>query len=587
MKIALAQMNATVGDIQGNVKKATDMYLQAVDAGCHLVVFPELTLTGYPPEDLLLRHDFLMATAGGLELFAKITGSCVAIIGLPVTSDNGVPYNAAAVCRDGKVFDYYHKQQLPNYAVFDEARYFRTGIGYQELHEIDGLKVGISICEDVWTEEVPCSQLELGADILVNLSASPYSSSRIEDREVLLSNLARKCHLPIAYCNLVGGQDELVFDGGSMIMNHAGRVWARAKQFEEELLIFDTTAKVKSIQPAIAPKLDHLEEIYAALVLGTRDYVQKVGCSKVLLGLSGGIDSALVAKIAADALGPANVTGVLMPSKYSSDGSIWDSLNLAGNIGINAIRVPIARLHAKAAEMFSLAYEELGETRMTNADENVQARLRGLILMALSNQTGALVLTTGNKSEMAMGYATLYGDMAGGFAVIKDVPKTLVFALCRWLNKETDCDVPVEDQCGWTTNGPGQYTACTVDMRKPGSGSHSHNIRKIVIPQEILDKPPSAELRPDQKDSDTLPDYDVLDQIIHRYVNLDQAPMAIWAQMNPSEPATGPSSELVRSVCRTIDRNEYKRRQAPPGIRISTKAFGRDRRLPISNRFTL
>lgn len=542
MKIGLAQINTKVGDVPGNLAKALEYYLRAEQEGCDLVVFPELTICGYPPEDLLFREFFLDACEEAVIMFAKHTGKCAALIGVPWAVDDGepdayLPFNTAVLCREGKEEQVFHKQMLPNYGVFDEERYFSEGGEEQPLVEIAGVRVGVSICEDIWREYVPQFQAESGAQLLVNLSASPYSALRIDDRENLLRLLAIKHNVPIVYCNLVGGQDELVFDGGSMAISHKGVVAARAHQFKEDLLIFDADQRVTEI----APKLTHLEEVYSALVMGTRDYVHKVGCEKVILGLSGGIDSALVAAIAVDALGPENVTGILMPSEFSSEGSLLDARKLADNLGIQTRVVPIEVAHNTLRSLLDVTYETLDYTAETNADENVQARLRGLILMALSNQGGALVLTTGNKSEMAMGYCTLYGDMAGGFGVIKDVPKTLVFALCRWLNERV-ADAPLSSP----------------------------------IPQEIIEKPPSAELRADQFDTDTLPEYDVLDQIIHLYVNEDLSPEQIMEK-------TVFEQETIEWVTRAIDRNEYKRRQAPPGVRISMKAFGRDRRLPISN----
>lgn len=542
MKIALAQINTKVGDVPGNLAKALEWYLKAEQAGCDLVVFPELTISGYPPEDLLFREFFLDACEEAIQMFAKHTGKCAALIGAPWAVDDGdptafLPNNSAILCQFGNEVQVYNKLELPNYAVFDEERYFSNGEEVQPLFKINDMWVGVSVCEDIWRDFVPEFQASHGARLLVNLSASPYSALRIDDRENLLRSLAIKHNVPIVYVNLVGGQDELVFDGGSMAISHKGVVAARAKQFEEDLLIFDTDEKVQEINP----KMTHLEEVYTALVTGTRDYVHKVGCEKVILGLSGGIDSALVAAVAVDALGPDNVTGILMPSEYSSEGSLLDARKLAENLGIQTRVVPIEVAHNTMRSLLEVTYETLGYTAETNADENVQARLRGLILMALSNQGGALVLTTGNKSEMAMGYATLYGDMAGGFGVIKDVPKTLVFALCRWLN-ERMADAPLSSP----------------------------------IPQSIIDKPPSAELKPDQLDSDTLPDYETLDQIIHLYVNEDLSPEDILTQ-------TGFEQVVVERVVQAIDRNEYKRRQAPPGVRISMKAFGRDRRLPISN----
>ncbi len=546
MKIAIAQINTMMGNIQYNLAQSIKAYNHARLLGADLVVFPELTLTGYPPEDLLFRKDFLEAVDGALDEFSQITTTCTAIIGSAVL-DLDSCYNAAVVCSNGIIQGEYYKQHLPNYGVFDEKRYFIPGDGSErDLYKIAGKTVGVTICEDIWVEGGPALSQGQVADVLVNLSASPYNKGKLVEREDLISKLAARCHKPVVYANLVGGQDELVFDGASLVFNEKGEQVAGGLQFQEEIMFVDLPLGDESVEErgTYAPALSPEEEVYTALVLGTRDYVLKNGFKQVLIGLSGGIDSALVAAIAADALGADNVFGVLMPSKYSSDGSITDALELAKNLGIRTRTWEITDVHqAMLKGMQDLAwgrgYTQAGAlfpvATIGNAEENIQARARGNMLMALSNLSGAMVLTTGNKSEMAMGYATLYGDMAGGFAVIKDVPKTMVFDLCRWLD---------------------------------------------VIPQEIIDKPPSAELRPDQKDTDSLPPYEVLDPIIELYVEQDKSPEEIFAAIQPDDLG------LITKICRMIDRNEYKRRQAPPGIRITPKAFGRGRRLPIVNGWT-
>ncbi len=567
MKVAIAQINTTVGDIQGNLNKALGAYNQARVLGSDLVVFPELTITGYPPEDLLFRQDFLEEAERAVQDFAAHTTRCAAVIGFPRQSRNtfdktNKPYNTAAMCSDGKVVGIYRKVHLPNYGVFDEQRYFQPGWGADShggfsVDTGDGrhVMVGVSICEDAWVNNSPLWRQSHTSDLLVNLSASPYSVGRHEDREHVLGGLIKKVGTPLVYANLVGGQDELVFDGNSLVFDEDGAVIATGRSFVEEIVYVDLSLGDPKVHNSgnVYIHLEEERDVYSALVLGTRDYVRKNGFHQVLIGLSGGIDSSLVASVAVDALGPENVFGVLMPSRYSSDGSIEDALTLATNLGIKTHIWEIGDVHdALLNGMKDIAYGTLplrsGQKGLFpvapagNAEENIQARARGHMLMALSNLSGAMVLTTGNKSEMAVGYATLYGDMAGGFAVIKDVPKTMVFRICQWLN----------DAYG------------------------------DVIPQEILDKPPSAELRPDQKDTDSLPPYEVLDPIIEMYVEQDHSPERITEALAP-KPSGPLDLMLVQKVCRMIDLNEYKRRQAPPGIRITPKAFGRDRRLPIVN----
>jgi NAD+ synthase (glutamine-hydrolysing) len=529
-----------------------------------VVVFPELTITGYPPEDLLLRPAFVAQAGEALDKLAARTGRCAAVVGFPQSGRD--LHNAAAVCAHGRVHGVYRKQLLPNYAVFDDQRYFTPGTDPGPLYVVAGVRVGVSICEDAWSPTGPIlAQAAGGAEVIVNLNGSPYYAGRLAERETMLATRAADASLPIVYANLVGGQDELVFDGGSLVFDEQGHLLARARQFEEDLLVVDLDVRPtfrkrlldprgrarsapldevaiseerpanRAVAPRIEPPLDPTHEVYEALVLGTRDYVKKTGFTDVLIAISGGIDSALVAAIAVDALGPDHVVGVMMPSRYSSDGSITDATALAENLGIRTYTIPIEPAHAAFEAMLAPAFDPADAGV---AGENVQARIRGNVLMTISNKFGWMVLTTGNKSEMATGYATLYGDMAGGYAVIKDVEKTLVFELCRDRNARAG---------------------------------------REVIPQVVIDKPPSAELRPDQKDTDSLPPYDILDPIIEGYVELDLSIAELEAR--------GHDPELVRRVARMVDRNEYKRRQAAPGVRVSPKAFGKDRRLPITNRW--
>lgn len=562
--MAAAQLNVVVGDLEGNAARILEAYDEAEAAGCDLVVFPELTVTGYPPEDLLLRPAFVAQAAETLDKIASHTGRAAAVIGFPEPGRD--LHNAAAVCANGRVYGVYRKQLLPNYAVFDEQRYFVAPREPLPLFNIAGVKVGVSICEDAWSPTGPILvEAAGGAELIVNLNASPYYAQRLAERETMLATRAADASVPIVYANLVGGQDELVFDGASLVFDEQGLLIARAKQFVSDLLIVDIDIRPAFHQrqldprgraeaaplPEIAvseahlpdarvaariePTLAPVHEVYEALSLGTHDYVRKNGFSKVLIGLSGGIDSALVAAIAVDALGAENVAGVLMPSRYSSDHSISDAIALATNLGIASFTVPIEPAHAAFEGMLATMFEG---TEPGLAEENVQARVRGNVLMTISNKFGWMVLTTGNKSEMATGYATLYGDMAGGFAVIKDVPKTLVYALCNDLNERAGRD---------------------------------------VIPRSVIDKPPSAELAPGQLDSDSLPAYEVLDPIVEGYVENDLSVVELIAR--------GHDADLTRRVARMVDRNEYKRRQAAPGVRVSPKAFGKDRRLPITNRW--
>jgi NAD+ synthase (glutamine-hydrolysing) len=562
MRIALAQIDTTVGDFEGNLAKIVAAIARARAAGAELVAFPELALCGYPPEDLVLSPAFLRDNAAYLGRAVAETSGICAVIGV-VDSHHGHAHNAAAVACDRHLIDVYHKWLLPNYGVFDEKRYFDPG-DEQAIFDCAAGRLGVSVCEDIWFDPgPPRRQAEAGAGLLVNISASPYHAGKGGEREQMLAARARDYGAAVAYVNLVGGQDELVFDGGSLVVDARGRVIARARQFEEELLVADvevpaptvaagapepaagavrvirvelpTHAERQPLAASVATPLPLEQEIYSALVLGTRDYVTKNGFDSVVLGLSGGIDSSLVATIAADALGPPRVVGVAMPSRYSSRASVDDASALCAKLGIRLEQIPIDPIFGAYLEVLGAVVDVAQSDLM---QENLQARIRGNLLMALSNRFGWLVLTTGNKSEIAVGYCTLYGDTAGGFAVIKDVPKTLVYELARWRNGHGD---------------------------------------RAVIPQSVLDKPPSAELRPDQKDTDSLPPYEALDPILEAYVEQDRAIEEIVA--GEVEPA------LVRRVIGMVDRNEYKRRQAPPGIKITPRAFGRDRRMPITNAY--
>ncbi len=568
LDLALCQINTTVGDIAGNERRILAGIGSATRAGAQLVVFPELTVTGYPPEDLLLKEHFLSDARAALERIATQTRGIVALVGFPERADD--VYNACAVLADGAVQATYRKVYLPNYGVFDEQRYFQSG-ETAALIELDDVTIGLTVCEDIWEPGPPASDEALaGATLIVNLSASPYHAGKGPERERMLVQRARDNLAAVAFCNLVGGQDELVFDGHSLIIDHEGTIVARAGQFREEMLVATIDAEgsrglrlrdprhrpavrrsapvarriatlalpdppdgPRELHGAIAEPLGRCDEVYSALVLGLHDYVEKNGFGHVVLGLSGGIDSALVAVIAVDALGAERVSAAIMPSPYSSEGTQRDARALAAELGIEAIELPIE----PAMKAYDAALEEVFGGHVPDlTEENLQARIRGNLLMALSNKFGWLVLTTGNKSEMAVGYSTLYGDMAGGFAVIKDCPKTLVYELARHRNR---------------------------------SGA--------PIPPSIIERAPSAELRPDQRDQDSLPPYDVLDPILDGYIEDDLGHDALVLR--------GFSRDDVDRVIRLVDRAEYKRRQAPPGIKISTRAFGRDRRVPITNRY--
>lgn len=536
MKIALAQLNLCVGDIAGNTARIVETLVRTRDeAGARLVVFPELAITGYPPEDLLFRPGLHQRVEHALDTIARATTGIEVIVGHP-ERDEGVVYNSASHLVDGTVRAVYRKQRLPNYEVFDEKRYFQAGTQPCVI-TVDGCAIGLSICEDIWDPATAVAARDGGAELIVNLNASPYSHQKRAARLRALDVAAGSAGLPIAYLNLVGGQDELVFDGGSLAVDAAGQIVAQAREFDEDLLVLDVARVASGVTlrgPSATP-FSGPESVYRALVTGVRDYIGKNHFKGAVLGLSGGIDSALTLAIAVDAIGAANVTAVSMPSRYTSQMSIDDALEQARTQGcechIVGIEQPFQAFNDILAPVFAGHAPDVTE-------ENIQARCRGILLMAISNKTGRMVLTTGNKSEMAVGYATLYGDMAGGFAPLKDCPKTLVYALSRWRNAQE---------------------------------------AEPVIPPRVIDREPSAELRPDQKDSDSLPPYDILDPILERYVELDQTPRQIAAQ--------GFDLATVKRVARMVDRNEYKRRQAAPGVRLTTRAFGRDRRFPITSRY--
>ncbi len=569
IRIALAQINLTVGDIKGNADKIIDYIQKAKISDADIVVFPELAITGYPPEDLLLKPQFINDNLNALEVIKEATEDIVAVVGFVDLEDD--IFNAAAIIYDGEIVDRYHKVFLPNYGVFDELRYFQAGTRYP-VYEIAGVNVGVNICEDIWYPDGPYHfQALSGAEIIININGSPYSIGKAEIREKMLSTRAIDNEIVIAYLNLVGGQDELVFDGHSMIIDQNGELIFRSKQFEEELIIYDIdiegvlmkrlhdprrrqdalsfngaqtdivsvhsiiVAKDEVMHPVLTGPREMHDEVYSALITGIRDYVEKNGFGSVVIGLSGGIDSSLVACLAVDALGKDRVNLVFMPSQFTSVGSKEDSQKLSHNLGPELVTIPINDIFEKYLEDLSGVF---GDRERDVTEENLQARIRGNLLMALSNKFGWLVLTTGNKSEMSVGYATLYGDMAGGFAIIKDVSKTLVYDLAKWRNGMAGTD---------------------------------------LIPERVLWKEPSAELREDQKDSDSLPPYPVLDTVLKAYVEDDMSFEEILQHAC--------DRECAEMVIRMVDRSEYKRRQSPPGIKITHRAFGRDRRFPITNRY--
>ena len=572
LRLAMAQINTTVGDLDGNTAKVLEYMGKAREQQADLVVFPELAIPGYPPEDLLFKPSFIRSNID--KMHEVVAGSRGITVVVGFVDSQGDIYNAAAVAHDGQLLGVYHKMYLPNYGVFDEDRYFNAG-SECPVFVINGIHIGVNICEDIWYALGPAAvQREAGAELIVNINGSPFHAGKLGFRERMVATRASDNEVYVSYTNLVGGQDELVFDGGSAVFDQSGEIVARGKQFEEALVVTDLDMdsvfrhrlrdprprKERSILSAvgasqvvrhsehtpagpktaldgcIADPLDPVAEVYSALVLGTGDYVRKSGFNKVVIGLSGGIDSSLTAAIAADALGGENVLCVAMPSRYSSEGSILDAQALTGNLGIELLTVPIEEAFEAMLHMLS---EPFSGTAPNVAEENLQTRIRGNLLMGLSNKFGWLVLTTGNKSEFATGYATLYGDMAGGFAVIKDVPKTLVYQLAVYRNE--------------------------------------HGSPRNAIPRSVIEKPPSAELKPDQTDQDTLPPYDLLDGILKAYVEQDYSYADIVDM--------GFEPETVQQVIAMVDRNEYKRRQAPPGVKITPRAFGRDRRLPIVNRY--
>ena len=572
LRIAMAQINTTVGDFDGNVKKI----LGAIDTArifkADIITLPELAICGYPPEDLLFKPQFIQANLQSLQKIIEASNGITVVVGF-VDSDGDI-YNAAALISDGKLIGTYHKIYLPNYGVFDENRYFRAG-NECPVYVINGIGIGINVCEDIWYEAGPATvQAYSGAEVIINISASPYHRGKGESREKMIATRASDTVAIFAYNNLIGGQDELVFDGHSCIFDERGNLVTRGKQFEEDFIVADLdiesvfrarlhdprwrkespalektgwhqTKTIVSTTSSTNPKtplktrydtvLDPVAEVYQALVLGTRDYIRKNGFEKVVIGLSGGVDSAMVATIAVDALGKDNVIGISMPSRYSSTGSVEDTKVLVKNLGIKLKTITIEKAFQSYLDTLT---ESFGGTKPDSTEENLQARVRGNLLMALSNKFGWLVLTTGNKSEMATGYTTLYGDMAGGFAVIKDVPKTLVYKLAKYRNAQAGYD---------------------------------------LVPAPIIEKPPSAELRPDQKDSDSLPPYEILDSILTAYVEEDKSVDQIVA--------LGFDKATVQKTAKLVDRSEYKRRQAPPGVKITSRSFGRDRRLPLTSLF--
>jgi NAD+ synthase (glutamine-hydrolysing) len=535
LRIALGQLNLLVGDMAGNAAKMIAAAQRARDElKAQVIVFPELALTGYPPEDLLLRPELSMRLERALgEMLRGISGIDV-IVGYP-KRQYGKLFNAASLLRDGKVAATYFKHLLPNYGVFDEKRYFAEGV-HPCVIDLQGVTVGITICEDVW-EQGPVEQaVEAGAKLMINLNASPFHANKSQERFDVVARRARANAVPMLYLNLVGGQDELVFDGDSFVVDAQGNMTQRLPAFEEglHLVEIETAPVIAPVPVAVAPYLSEEASVYAALVLGVRDYVQKNGFRGVVIGLSGGIDSALTLCLAVDALGASQVEAVMMPSPYTAAMSIEDARRQAVTLDVKFATIPIDRLYES---FLGALREEFSDKKPDTTEENIQARIRGTLLMAISNKTRKMVLTTGNKSEMSVGYATLYGDMAGGFAAIKDVPKTLVYRLATYRNQI-----------------------------------------KSVIPARVIDRPPSAELAPDQKDTDSLPPYSVLDPILERYVERDQSADDIIA--------AGFDENTVRRVLRMVDRNEYKRRQAPPGVRITPRAFGRDRRYPITSGFS-
>ena len=571
-RIALAQINPIVGDITTNTSMILDYVQRARNLNVDLVAFPELAITGYPPEDLLFKKSFIQANVAAMNSIVEASEDVAVVVGY-VEQDGIDLFNSAALGYRGRYIDSYRKIFLPNYGVFDEERYFKKG-DVCPVYEINGTQVGINICEDIWYPMGPTVlQCGAGAEVIININASPFHAGKRIEREAMLSDRSSTHQVFLGYANTVGGQDELVFDGSSVVVDSDGHIITRGISFDEDLIVADLDMGFYSgrnpknqnrnqitssdfgearnvFVSSFAPnskaelsilrdvsELSEMEEVYHALVMGTGDYVRKAGFTKAVIGLSGGIDSALTCVIAVDALGCDNVVGVGMPSRYSSDGSIIDAKELADNLGIDFWEIPIEPAHVSFTNMLEPMFKD---TNPNVAEENVQARIRGNVMMTIANKFGWIVLTTGNKSEMAMGYATLYGDMAGGFAVLKDVPKTLVYDLSRQRNQQAD-------------DG-------------------------LLIPLSTIEKPPSAELRPDQTDQDTLPPYDELDPIVKAYVEEDFSYLELVDAGYPES--------VVQKVIAAVDRNEYKRRQSPPGVKITPRAFGKDRRLPIINKYS-
>ena len=554
VRVGLAQFNPVVGDIAGNSRRIRELYASADAAGCDIVVFPELSITGYPPEDLVLKSGFVAENQQSMRDIVAATQGCVAVFGF-VDGSKGALANSAAIASNGTLHGTYNKQLLPNYSVFDEDRYFTPGTSFS-LFTIAGANVGVTICEDIWQADGPVQQqAKAGATLNININASPYHRGKFDERQQMVSERARANSCAIVYVNQVCGQDELVFDGGSMVFDHRGDMLMRAEQFGESLSFIDIEVNESQVvngipvvevsqssradgskhEGVITPSTSDMEQVFGALVLGTRDYVRKNGFTDVVIGLSGGIDSALVAAIAVEALGSQHVHGVSMPSRYSSEGSRTDAAILASNLGVEMQTISIEPAFSAYLDMTA---ESFAGKAADLTEENLQSRVRGTTLMALSNKFGWMVLTTGNKSELAVGYFTLYGDSVGGYAVIKDLLKTTVYELCRFVNLRAG---------------------------------------REVIPEVVITKPPSAELRPDQRDDQSLPAYEVLDPILELYVEQDRTAAEIIA--------LGFDEALVRRISRLVDMNEYKRRQGPPGVRVSLKAFGKDRRLPITNAY--
>ncbi|MBH52663.1 MAG: NAD+ synthase [Chloroflexi bacterium] len=587
LRVALAQIDLTVGDIDGNTRKILENIDYARESKANVIAFPELTIPGYPPEDLLLKPSFIRDNRIALGKVVQAAKDITVVTGF-IESNNNEVYNSAAIAWDSRLIGTYQKHFLPNYGVFDEDRYFSVGKN-NFVFVVNGVGVGVNICEDIWYPLGPvASQRQAGAEVILNINGSPYQKGKIDYREQMLGSRSSDNGLFIAYVNMVGGQDELIFDGGSMVVDPEGNIISRAPQFSEKMLTVDIDAdgvfnkrlkeprlrkqelldnvrteeakrvwisgyhpveKSDDFTGILEEKLDSLSEIYSALVLGIRDYVNKNGFSKVVIGISGGIDSALTACLAVDALGSSNVVGVSMPSRFSSEGSITDCQELSKLLGIRIIELPLELVHSSFEETLE---EYLDLENIGVAEQNIQPRIRGTLIMALSNKYGWLVLQTGNKSEIAMGYTTLYGDMSGGFAVLKDVSKTLVYQLANWRNSLSDRG--------------GIFLSELI------------SIHSMVIPQSIISKPPSAELRFDHKDEDDLPPYEILDAVLEAYVEEDLVKEEI-------ENLGITDSETIKKIIESVDRNEYKRRQSPIGIKITSRAFGRDRRMPITNAY--